>query len=169
MYVQLIIRKNSGCVLLYVLRLLRILGVGASYVTDFDRWFSKAWFFNSKKLFFWSDKPPWRANSAHVACSQAGTWAAWAEVARWRGVSYVDKIYILKSSWKIVRNINHPAKSDEFFLRVGTPNVYSTFLILYPKYLKISVVEITYLELKQDGIICNIVNWILFMRKRSYS
>ena len=47
--------------------------------------------------------------------------------------------------------------------------VYATFLILYPKYLKISVVEITYLELKQDGIICNIVNWILFMRKRSYS
>ena len=44
-------------------------------------------------LIFWSDKPPRRANSAHVACSQAGTWAMWAEGL---GVSYGDKIYIFK-------------------------------------------------------------------------
>ena len=40
-------------------------------------------------LIFWSDKPPRRANSAHhIACSQAGTWYKWAEVAHWQGVSY---------------------------------------------------------------------------------
>ena len=32
-------------------------------------------------LLFRSDKPHRHANSAHVACSRAGTWAAWAEVA----------------------------------------------------------------------------------------
>ena len=31
-------------------------------------------------LIFWSDKLPRRTNSAHVACSRASTWAAWAEV-----------------------------------------------------------------------------------------
>ena len=35
-------------------------------------------------------------NSAHVACSRAGTWAAWAEVARWWGLSYDDRIYIFE-------------------------------------------------------------------------
>ena len=53
-------------------------------------------------LIFWSDNPPRCASSAHVSCRRAGTWAAWAEVAR--------------------RNINHPVKSDEIFLKVGTPN-----------------------------------------------
>ena len=40
---------------------------------------------------------------------------------RRRGVSK-DDITFLKSPWKTVRNINHPAKSDEIFLKVGTPN-----------------------------------------------
>ena len=31
-------------------------------------------------LIFWSDKPCRRTNSAHVAWSRSGTWAAWAEV-----------------------------------------------------------------------------------------
>ena len=33
----------------------------------------------------------------------------------------------MKSSWKFVRNIHHPAKSDKIFFKVGTPNVHSTF------------------------------------------
>ena len=41
-------------------------------------------------LIFRSDKAPWRTNSAQVACSRAGRWAAWAEVVRRRGVSYFD-------------------------------------------------------------------------------
>ena len=69
-------------------------------------------------LIFWSDKPPRHANSARVACSRAGTWAAWAEVARRQGVSYIYKIYIFEIL--IVWNIHHPAKSDEIFLIVGT-------------------------------------------------
>ena len=76
-------------------------------------------------LIFWSDKPCRRTNSAHVAWSRAGTWAAWAEVVHRRGVFYVDKIYILKSSWKIVRNMFQPAKSDEIVLQVGTPNLHN--------------------------------------------
>ena len=45
-------------------------------------------------LILWSDKPSRCAMSAHVACRWADMWAAWAEVAHWRGVSYDDKIYI---------------------------------------------------------------------------
>ena len=41
-------------------------------------------------LIFWSDKPPRRANSAHVAYSRDGTWAAWAELAHRLGVTYDD-------------------------------------------------------------------------------
>ena len=47
-------------------------------------------------LIFWSDKPPRRTNSAHAACSRAGTWAAWADVVRRQCVSCVDKIYIFE-------------------------------------------------------------------------
>ena len=74
-------------------------------------------------LISWSDKPPRRAKSAPVACSRASTWAACAEVARRQGVSYDDEIYIFEILIKIFWNINHPAKSEEFFLKVGTPNV----------------------------------------------
>ena len=38
------------------------------------------------------------------------------------------KFAFLKSSWKIVWNIHHPAKSDEIFLKVGTPIIH-TFVI----------------------------------------
>ena len=48
-------------------------------------------------------------------------WAAWAEVVRRQGVSYIDKIYIFEILIKNVRNIYHPAKLDEIFLKVGTP------------------------------------------------
>ena len=47
-------------------------------------------------LIFWSDKPPRRTNSAHTACSRAGTWATWVDVVRRRSVSCVDKIYIFE-------------------------------------------------------------------------
>ena len=47
-------------------------------------------------LIFLVGKPPRRANFAHLACSWAGMWAAWAEVAHQLGVSYVDKIYIFE-------------------------------------------------------------------------
>ena len=57
--------------------------------------------------FFLSDKPPQRANSAHVACSQAGTWAVWAEVARQRGVSYDDWNQKFRAPWN--------CKNDIFF------------------------------------------------------
>ena len=67
-----------------------------------------------RSLIFWSYKPPRRTNSAHVACRWACEWAAWAEVA-----------LQLKFSYKIVRNIHHPTKSDEIFLKVGTPNRHS--------------------------------------------
>ena len=49
-------------------------------------------------LIFGSDKPPQCANTAHVACSRAGIWAAWAEVARRWGASYSKKFTFLKSS-----------------------------------------------------------------------
>ena len=42
------------------------------------------------------DKHPRRANSSHVSCSRAGKWAAWAEVACQRDMSYDDKIYIFE-------------------------------------------------------------------------
>ena len=47
-------------------------------------------------LIFWSDKPPLRANSAHVACSRAGTWAAWAELARRGAWSYHNNIDVFE-------------------------------------------------------------------------
>ena len=53
---------------------------GARYVTDFDRCFSKAYFFNSNKstlLRFLIRQTP-SAHVAHVACFRAGTWATWA-------------------------------------------------------------------------------------------
>ena len=62
-----------------------------------------------------------RTSSAHVACCPADTWAGWAEVARLRGVSYDDRIYIFEILMKIVRNITHPAKSDELFFESGHP------------------------------------------------
>ena len=49
-------------------------------------------------LIFWSDKPPWRTNSAHVACSRAGTWAAWAEAMRRQGVPYIFEILRINCS-----------------------------------------------------------------------
>ena len=52
-------------------------------------------------LIFLSDKPPQRANSAHVACSRATTWAVWAEVAHRQDVPYDDKIYIFEILMKI--------------------------------------------------------------------
>ena len=64
-------------------------------------------------LIFWSDKPPWCANSAYVACSRADTWLVWAEVARRQVCHTMIKFTFLKSSWKIVRNIYYPAKLDE--------------------------------------------------------
>ena len=67
------------------------------------------------------DTPNQRTSSAHVACSRAGTWAAWAEVVRRLGVSNLEKIIFLESSRKIVLNIYRPAQSDEIFLKVGTP------------------------------------------------
>ena len=51
-------------------------------------------------LIFLSDKPPQRTNSAHIACSRAGTWAAWTEVERWLSVSYVNRIYIFEIPMK---------------------------------------------------------------------
>ena len=47
-------------------------------------------------MIFWSDKPPRHANSAHVAWSQDGMWAAWAEIVRRGGVSHCNKIYIFE-------------------------------------------------------------------------
>ena len=41
-------------------------------------------FMRIPKIYFFSklDTPNRRTNSAHAACSRAGTWAAWAEVVR---------------------------------------------------------------------------------------
>ena len=43
------------------------------------------------------------------------------------------KFTFLKSSWKVVRNINHPAKSDEIFLKVGTPTLFVLIKCYRPK------------------------------------
>ena len=60
---------------------------------------------------------------AHVACGQAGTWAAWAEVAHRQGVSYIDKIYIFEI---IMKNCSKYVSASQIgwnFLKVGTPNI----------------------------------------------
>ena len=75
-------------------------------------------------LIFWSDKPRRRTNSAHVAWSRSGTWAAWAEVVRRRGVSYIDKIYIFEV---LIKNCSKYVSASQIgwnFLKVGTPNVH---------------------------------------------
>ena len=72
-------------------------------------------------LIFWSDKPPRRANSAHVACSRAGTWAAWAEVARRQGVSYVDKIYIFEILVENSSKDQSPSQIGWNFFQSGHP------------------------------------------------
>ena len=66
-------------------------------------------------LIFWSDEPPRHANSAHVACSRAGMWAAWAEVARRRGVSYIDKIYIFEILMRNCSKYQSPSQIGWFF------------------------------------------------------
>ena len=69
---------------------------GARYITDFDGRFIFCTIFheNSKNIIFSRlDTPNRRTSSALVACSRAGTWAAWAEVVRQLGVSNLEKKY----------------------------------------------------------------------------
>ena len=61
-------------------------------------------------LIFLSDNPPRCANSAHVACSQAGTWAAWAELVRRLGVTYDDKIDIFEILMKNCSKYQSPSQ-----------------------------------------------------------
>ena len=80
-------------------------------------------------MIFWSGKPPRRANSAHVACSWADTWAAWAEVARRWGVSYVDKIYISEILIKNCSKYSSPSKIGWNVFKCGHPYL-SVFVVL---------------------------------------
>ena len=72
-------------------------------------------------LIFWSDKPRRRTNSAHVAWSRSGTWAAWAEVVRRRGVSYIDKIYIFEILMKNCSKYSSPSQIGWIFFKSGHP------------------------------------------------
>ena len=51
-----------------------------------------------------------RTSSAHVACCPADTWAGWAEVARLRGVSYDDRIYIFEILMKNCSKYSLPSQ-----------------------------------------------------------
>ena len=72
-------------------------------------------------LIFWSDKPPRRTNSAHAACSRAGTWAAWADFVRRRGVSCIDKIYIFEILMKNFSKYSSPSQIRWNFFKSGHP------------------------------------------------
>ena len=72
-------------------------------------------------LIFCSDKPPRRTNSAHSACSRAGTWATWADVVRRRDVSCVDKIYIFETLMKNCSKYSSPRKIRWNFFKSGHP------------------------------------------------
>ena len=76
-------------------------------------------------LIFWSDKPPRRTNSAHAACSRAGTWAAWADVVRRRGVSCIDKIYIFEILMKSCSKYPSPSQIRWNFFQSGHPYCWS--------------------------------------------
>ena len=57
---------------------------------------------------------------------------------RWGTLSYQNFFSFLKSLRKIVQNINHPAKSSHFLLKVGTPTLHvSSSLLSSPKQLKL--------------------------------
>ena len=60
--------------------------------------------------------------SAHVACSQASTWAEWAEVVRRQGVSYVDKIHIFEILMTNCSKYLMPSQIGWNFWKVSTPN-----------------------------------------------
>ena len=60
-----------------------------------------------------------RTSSAHVACSRAGTWAAWAEVVRRLGVSNLKKNYIFGILVKKCTKYESAIKIGDV---AGTPN-----------------------------------------------
>ena len=74
-------------------------------------------------LISWSNKPPRRTNSAHVACSRAGMWAVWAEVVRRWGVSYIDKIYNFEIHMKNCSKYLSPSQIGWNFFKSGHPQV----------------------------------------------
>ena len=77
----------------------------------------------TKVLFlnFWSDKPTHRTNSVHVAEPVRGLHGQ--KLCIDGLCPILLKFTFLKSSWTIVQNINHPAKANKIFQKVGTPNL----------------------------------------------
>ena len=97
---------------------------GARYITDFDGRLIFCTIFHeySKNIFFSKlDTPNRRTSSAHVACSRAGTWAAWAEVVRRLGVSNLEKNYIFGIRMKNCRKYLSASSIGRNFFQSGHP------------------------------------------------
>ena len=75
------------------------------------------------------DTPNRRTSSAHVACSRAGTWAAWAEVVRRLGVSNLEEKYIIGI---LVKNCTKYESAIKIGDVAGTPNL-RTAITMYAK------------------------------------
>ena len=87
-------------------------------------------------LIFWYDEHPWHANPAHIGCIRDGKWTAWAEIVRQWGVSCVNEIYIFEI---LMKNCSkYLAKSDDFFLKVGTLTG-TFFIVLWEAWLKLFI------------------------------
>ena len=72
---------------------------------------------------FLSDKSPWRAGSAQLACSaKLSRQARQSQRVEGHGPMLIQFTF-LKSLEKIVQNTYQPAQSDDIFLKVGTPSL----------------------------------------------
>ena len=100
---------------------------GARYITDFDGWWIFCTMFHedSKNIILFKIG---HTQSTHKLCP------AWlliktdqpspADIVRWLGVSNIKKIIFLESSWKVIQNMYQPARSDNFFLKMGTLTIF---------------------------------------------